>query len=116
RHLNKGEVVCHQDDPPGNLYIVVAGAVKMERTFTNGRQHTIAWITRGNFFGTHSLFGEATRTETAVSITRTRVLVLNGHDFRAFLHRIPAAMEALLEVVITKWRTCMERFSETALL
>jgi CRP-like cAMP-binding protein len=116
RRFGKGEVVYHQDDPPGSLFIVVAGSVKMERTFNNGRQHTIAWITKGNFFGTHSLFGSATRTETAVSITQSEVLVFDGSEFRSFLHRNPPAMEALLELVIGKWRGCMERFSETALL
>ena len=116
RQYRRGEVVYHQDDPPGSLFIVVRGAVKMERTLDNGRRHTIAWITRGNFFGTHSMFGIATRTEDAVAITACELLVFRGEEFRDFLHRNPAAMEALLEMVIRKWRTCMERFSESVLL
>ena len=47
RKYRRGEVVYHQDDPPGSLFVVVTGAVKMERTLDNGRQHTISWITKG---------------------------------------------------------------------
>jgi CRP-like cAMP-binding protein len=116
RRYAKGEVIYHQDDPPGSLFIVVDGAVKMERSLDNGRQHTIGWVTRGSFFGTHSLFGVVTRTENAVAVTACELLVYGGTEFRDFLHRNPAAVEALLEVVIDKWRGCLDRFSETVLL
>jgi CRP/FNR family cyclic AMP-dependent transcriptional regulator len=116
RRFARGEVVYHQDDPPGSLFIVMDGAVKMERCFDNGRQHTIGWVTRGSFFGTHSLFGVVSRTENAVAVTGCELLVFGGNAFRDFLHRNPPAMEALLEVVINKWRACLDRFSETVLL
>ena len=116
RSYAKGEVIYHQDDPPGSLFIVLSGAVKMERVLNNGRQHTIGWVTKGSFFGTHSIFGVMTRTENAVAVTACDLLIFGGSEFRDFLHRNPAAIEALLEVVIDKWRGCLDRFSETVLL
>jgi CRP/FNR family cyclic AMP-dependent transcriptional regulator len=116
RRYAKGEVIYHQDDPPGSLFIVLDGAVKMERVFDNGRQHTIGWITKGDFFGTHSLFGVVTRTENAVAVTPCEVMVFGGSEFREFLHRNPPAVEVLLETVINKWRGCLDRFSESVLL
>jgi CRP-like cAMP-binding protein len=116
RRYTKGEVVYHQDDPPGSLFIVVDGAVKMERALDNGRHHTIGWVTRGNFFGTQSLFGVVTRTENAVAVTACNLLVFGGTEFRAFLRANPSFMEALLEAVITKWRGTLDRFSESVLL
>ena len=62
------------------------------------------------------MFGVVHRPETAVAVTVSEVLVFDGGEFRAFLHRNPAAIEALLELVINKWRACMNRFSETVLL
>jgi CRP/FNR family transcriptional regulator len=116
RRYAKGEVVYRQDDPPGSLFIVIDGAVKMERALDDGRQHTIGWVTRGNFFGTHSLFGVVTRTENAIVVKACDLLVFGGPEFRAYLQVNPSAMEALLEVVITKWRGTLDRFSESVLL
>jgi CRP/FNR family transcriptional regulator, cyclic AMP receptor protein len=116
RRYSKGAVIYHQDDPPGSIFFVVDGAVRMERAFDNGRQHTIGWVTRGGFFGTHSVFGVVPRTENAIVVSPCELLVLGGNDFRDFLHRNPAAMEAFLRVVMDKWRGCLDRFSETILL
>lgn len=116
RTFSKGEVVYHQDDPPGNLYIITRGTIKMQASSATGRLITIAWMKSGNFFGTMSLFGEITRAEDAVALEACELLVMPRDEYRALIQRHPEAVEAVLQVLSVRWRRATQRLCDMACL
>src|SRR5438105_2897597 len=58
RTYRRGEVVFHQDDPAGNLFVLVSGYVNVTVTSPDGRVVTLAWVRAGSIFGTMSSLDE----------------------------------------------------------
>jgi len=116
RSFSKGEVVYHQDDPPGSLYIITRGTIKLQASSATGRLITIAWLKTGNFFGTMSLFGEITRAEDAVALEPVELLIMPRDDYRALIQRHPEAIEAVLQVLSIRWRRATQRLCDMACL
>ena len=116
RTYKKGEVVYHQEDPPGSLFIVVKGIVKMQLAATSGKNLTIGWITAGGFFGTMSVLKEGVRPENAVALEPCELLVMGRDQFRSFLRQHPETMDVLLDVVANRWRLSIERLRDVVFL
>lgn len=116
RSYSKGELIYHQDDPPGNLYIITRGTIKLQASSATGRLITIAWLRAGNFFGTMSLFGEITRAEDAVALEACDMLVMPRDEYRALIQRHPQAIEAVLQVLSIRWRRATQRLCDMACL
>jgi CRP/FNR family transcriptional regulator, cyclic AMP receptor protein len=116
RTCRKGEVIYHQDDPAGSLFIIVKGAVKMQASSPAGRQITIGWLKAGHFFGTISLYSDAVRPENAIALESCELLVLPREEYQAFVRRHPNAAEAILRVLSDRWRYAIERLCDMACL
>jgi CRP/FNR family cyclic AMP-dependent transcriptional regulator len=116
RSCRKGEIVYHQDDPAGSLFIIVKGAVKMQASSATGRQITIGWLKAGRFFGTISLYSDALRPENAIALEACELLVLPREEYRSFVRRHPNAAEAILRVLSERWRRAIQRLCDMACL
>src|SRR4051794_4744689 len=56
RHTyRRGEVVFHQDDPAGHLFILMKGFANVTAESADGRVVTLAWLRAGSLFGTTSV-------------------------------------------------------------
>ena len=116
RSCRKGEVIYHQDDPAGSLFIIAKGAVKMQASSPTGRQITIGWLRAGRYFGTISLYSDALRPENAIALEACDLLVLPREEYRAFVRRHPNAAEAILRVLSERWRYAIQRLCDMACL
>jgi CRP/FNR family transcriptional regulator/CRP/FNR family cyclic AMP-dependent transcriptional regulator len=116
RSYKKGEVIYHQEDPPGGLFIILKGIVKMQLVAPSGKLLTIAWMTPGRFFGTASLFLDGARPEEAVAVEACELLLLSRDHLRSFLRQYPDAMDAFLEVLVGRWRDNIERMRDMVFL
>ena len=116
RTYSKGEVVYHQDDPPGSLFVIVRGTVKMVASVSTGKQVTIAWHSIGSFFGTINLFSDILRPENAIALDRCELLVLPRDEYRAFLRHHPEAMDAVAMVLSLRWQYALGRLFDMACL
>lgn len=116
RAYRKGEVIYHQEDPPGSLFVVSKGSVKMQLVSPAGKTLTIAWIDPGMFFGTISLYGENMRPENAIALEASELLILDRDKLRAFLRSHADATEVLLGIMATRWRTAFGRLHDVVFL
>jgi CRP-like cAMP-binding protein len=116
RTYKKGEVVYHQEDPPGSLFFVSKGIVKMQLVAPNGKHLTIAWIRPGSFFGTISFLQDNVRPENAVALEACDLYVLGREQFRSFLRQHPDVMEVLLEILASRWRGSIDRLRDLVFL
>ena len=58
RTLERGDVLFHQDDEPGSIYIVVSGRIAIANRSFDGRESMVALMEDGDLFGEMSLFDE----------------------------------------------------------
>src|SRR5439155_759075 len=74
RHFARDEIVFHRDDEAGQVFLIVAGTVKVSVPDETGREVVIALERGGDVFGELALFDEATRSATVTAITDTSAL------------------------------------------
>lgn len=116
RSYARGEVVYHQGDPPGNLFIIARGTVKLQVSSAHDRRITIGWLGAGGFFGTINLAMETVRQEDAITLEPSELLVLPRDEYRVLLHRYPCVLDAFLEVLSLRWRYTLQRLYDMACL
>jgi CRP-like cAMP-binding protein len=96
RHFARDEVVFHEADEGGQVFLIVAGTVKISIPDETGREVVIALERGGDVFGELALFDDAPRSATVTAITETSTLSLGRADFMAVLERNPDAMRRML--------------------
>ena len=96
RHFAHDEIVFHRDDEAGQVFLIVAGTVKVSVPDETGREVVIALERGGDVFGELALFDEATRSATVTAITDTSALALGRADFMSVLEANPDAMRRML--------------------
>lgn len=116
RSYKKGEVVYHQDDPPGSLFIIASGIMKMLLSSDSGKEITISWSRPGAYFGTASLFDDSVRPDNAVALEPSELLVLPRHELQAYLRRHPEATEIMLQIMAGRFRFMMQRLHDLTIL
>ena len=96
RHFARDEIVFHRDDEAGQVFLIVAGTVKVSVPDETEREVVIALERGGDVFGELALFDEATRSATVTAITDTSALALGRADFMSVLEANPDAMRRML--------------------
>lgn len=80
-----GEVIIRQGDPPGPLYIVEEGRL---RVFTDedGRPRYLAYLRRGDFFGEMSVFRGEARAASVQAVSDCHLFRLTPETFRKLVN------------------------------
>jgi HlyB family type I secretion system ABC transporter len=86
--VESGEVVIRQGDPPGPMYVVEEGRL---RVFVeeDGNRRYIRYLRRGDFFGELSLFKGEPRATSVETVGRCRLLRLTEATFNSLVERYP---------------------------
>jgi CRP/FNR family cyclic AMP-dependent transcriptional regulator len=100
RHFARDEVIFHRDDEAGQVYLIVAGTVKVSIPDEAGREVVIALERGGDVFGELALFDDAHRSATVTAVTETSALALGRPEFMAVLERNPVAMRKMLGLLV----------------
>ena len=69
----KGETIIREGDPPGPMFVVEAGKVRVFAD-RNGRARNLAFYREGDFFGELSILNESPRAASAEAVTPVRLL------------------------------------------
>ena len=116
RRYKRGEAIYRQEDPPGSLYIVAKGLLKVCLETPTGRQFTTNWIRPGNFFGLISVLDDQARLADAISIEASELLLWPREAFLVFLESHPDKCRYVLELTANRWRSTMSRLYDLAFL
>lgn len=100
RHFTRDEVIFHREDEAGQVFLIVAGTVKVSVPDENGREVVIALERGGDVFGELALFDDAHRSATVTAVTETSALALGRADFLAVLEHNPDAMRQMLGLLV----------------
>jgi len=103
--LRPGEMLFRQGDPPGNLYALVQGSLKMSTLSEDGKEAILVVLESGTWFGEISLIDHQPRTHDATALAQAEVLVLPRTVFdhlmksNAFARAIAAMLAARIRLL-----------------
>ncbi|MFG2638922.1 peptidase domain-containing ABC transporter [Streptomyces sp. NPDC048362] len=83
-----GETVVRQGDPPGGMYIVADGTLRV-RVEQSGEEHEAGLLRTGDVFGEVSLFESVPRSATVGATSDVELLELEPAAFNALLAELP---------------------------
>ncbi|HTN67286.1 MAG TPA: Crp/Fnr family transcriptional regulator [Burkholderiaceae bacterium] len=101
--LHPGEMLFRKGDPPGDLYVLVQGVVKISTLSEDGKEAILAILESGTWFGEISLIDECPRTHDATALGAAEVLVLPGAAFSRLMERKEFA-QAIARLLATRVR------------
>ena len=87
--VQREEVIFREDDPTYELYLIVAGNVKIVKQL-EGEEHTLVTLAAGDFFGDMAIFENRPRSAGAVAVEDGVLLVLSPERFRHIILQEPA--------------------------
>ena len=88
--VGKDEVVYAEGDPPDALYVVVTGRARIFTHGGTGREETLEYVHRGDYFGVISLLTQQPHTVTVKAVNDCLLLKIRQPDFDLLLKEIPS--------------------------
>lgn len=107
-----GNVVLREGDISTNLYILLAGELKVMTTDTRGRELIYNVIRPGEYFGEMSLDGKP-RSATVKAVVESQCAVIGNDDFRTFMRTYPEFTENLVIKLISRLRHATRKLKST---
>ncbi len=109
-----GEVVFRQDDPASNLYLVVAGQLRVAQTTADGQQVIIRYIGPGNLVG-YSVLSRLERfANTATAVEDTHVMGWSAASVRQLMESHPAIALNALAIIGAHYQELQDRLRQHA--
>ena len=96
RTVPAGEDIIRQGEKGETLYLIGRGVVRVSRT-VDGREHDLATLMAGDFFGEMALLHGEPRVATCRAVSPSALYELRRRDFDEVCRVCPAIREALEE-------------------
>lgn len=82
--VRDGSIIFSEDEPGDKMYIIQSGAVRIMKTM-DGREHMLAELVKGDFFGEMAIVSNIKRSATAVASGTTELLAFDRQGFEAMI-------------------------------
>jgi signal transduction histidine kinase len=103
------QVVFSEGDAPDNLYVILAGRVKVFRQGADGDEVVLGTLAKGDCFGEMALFDQAPRSASVVALERCEFFVLGRTAFLNLLSESPGLVSEALASISGKVRATNEK-------
>ncbi|VAW30934.1 hypothetical protein MNBD_CHLOROFLEXI01-1260 [hydrothermal vent metagenome] len=104
-----GDIIIRQGEVPDRFYIIVEGFVSVTHIDTNGKQHLVAHLTAGDYFGEIGLMEGSERIATVTAVTHVNVVSFDRNTFRRWMLYSPSSQDDIAE-------TAAKRRKDTGML
>jgi CRP/FNR family transcriptional regulator, cyclic AMP receptor protein len=115
KRFPRDEMVIMQGEEGGSFFLILAGKVKVIINSPQGREITLAILSRDDFFGEMSLIDGRNRSASVMTITETEVMTIIERDFETYLRRFPEVSIKLLKIFIGRLRRADRQIEHLAL-
>ena len=99
-----GEVVFHEGDQDRSLFVILEGAVGIER---DGER--VADLPQGTWFGEMALLDGKPRSATALALGETRCLRIDHEQFYEIVAVNPEIVKDVFSVLVTRLRSLLDK-------
>jgi CRP/FNR family transcriptional regulator, cyclic AMP receptor protein len=98
----KGQTIYGHDQPSTSIYLVIDGKVKICRLADDGRQVVVDIYQPDEFFGESAFVEQAHRTEIAVALENTKLMIWTIAEIEDIATRRPKLAIALLQLLVQR--------------
>jgi CRP/FNR family cyclic AMP-dependent transcriptional regulator len=98
----KGQTIYGHDQPSTSIYLVIDGKVKICRLADDGRQVVVDIYQPDEFFGESAFVEQAQRTEIAVALENTKLMIWTISEIEDIATRRPKLAIALLQLLVQR--------------
>ena len=116
RTYPKGQLIFHQGDPAGSLFVVREGLVKVFVTSEDGDEMLLVTLRPSDTFGELALLDGSDRSASAQALEKTTVIEIGRQTFLDVLRSNPTMAEAVLGSMGTLLRRLTEQASDLVFL
>jgi len=116
KHCKPKQTIVRQGDPGGDLFVIVAGHLKVVASDVDGRDAGLNIMGPGEVFGEVSLMDGAERSATIIALEPSELLLIQQQPFLDFLEAHPKTAIKLLAVLSGRLRALTERAEDIAFL
>ncbi|MFW5688768.1 MAG: Crp/Fnr family transcriptional regulator [Spirochaetota bacterium] len=81
-----GKVIFREGDQGEHMYIIQSGQVKISKN-VGGREHELAVLEKGDFFGEMAIVSRIARTATATAVNSTQLLAFDRQGFMGMIEK-----------------------------
>ena len=96
--------VFGEGQPGDQLYIIVAGKVKIRQTTARGRETLVTVLGPADIFGELALFDPDARSSTVTTLTKVHAVMMHRNMLRAWIIEHPEVAEQLLRALARRLR------------
>lgn len=114
RAFKPGEVIFEEGSRGRELCIIEAGVVGVYKETGEG-QIELARIPKGGVIGEMSLLDNLPRSATVKAIETTRALMINQQVFLAITQKLPAWLNSIIKIVVSRLRDANKRVDQSVL-
>lgn len=117
RTLGRGDVLFHQDDESGALYIVVSGRIAIANRSFDGRESMVALMEEGDLFGEMGLFDEGQgRSADARALEPSQLIELPYGPVRDLFGRRPGLLWGVVTMLSQRVRAMDNALADSVFL
>ena len=92
-----GDVIIRQGESPSQFFVILEGAVSVTHTDSNGKDHWVAQLMEGDYFGEIGLLEGSERIATVTAVTRVKVVSFERDTFRRWMLHSPSSQDDIAE-------------------
>lgn len=116
RNVPAGQRVISRDGADQDVYLIVAGRVRVTSFSAAGRQVTFRDIPAGDWFGDFAAIDGLSRSADVVALDDALVAAMGPELFRGLLHEHPAVCDRMLRRLVASVRELTERVFDLSTL
>lgn len=116
KDYTKNTLVFGQDEPGDSMFIIARGRVKVVLYGENGKEITLTYFKKGDFFGEMALLDEQPRSANVITTEQSILLTLKRDDFFKHMTESPKTAINVLTELSGRLRKADEIIGNLALL
>ncbi len=83
---NAGKAIFHEGESGDRMFIIQSGRVRISKMI-DGREHELAILEKGDFFGEMAIVSRINRTATATAVNATQLLAFDRQGFTGMIEK-----------------------------
>ena len=85
-YIESGKVLFKENEIGDKMYIIQEGNIRISKNI-GGKEHILAVLAKGDFFGEMAIVNRVTRSATATAATRVKLLAFNREGFIGMIEK-----------------------------
>jgi len=110
----RGRVIYDQQQPSGNLYLVLSGRAKVATTSEDGCQTIVRIVPSEGLFGESAMLGKEARPEQAVALETVNLMAWTASEIEQQIEREPKLGIALAQCLVERCIELQDRIESMA--